>query len=73
MTCRWSAATLLLLVLDLVFNHSSLKVKKGETGDTPAAGDLPFNHFSLKAQARRREKPAARLVFPADTEVIRDL
>ena len=60
-------------MLDLVFKMSSLKAKKGEPGDPPAAGDLQFNHSSLKGETRKRKKPSIRLVLLADTEAISDL
>ena len=43
------------MVLDLVFKLSSLKVEKGEAGDTLRAGDVLLKLSSLKAEMRRRK------------------
>ena len=50
-----SVATALLVVLDLVFKLSSLKVEKGEAGDTLGAGDVLLKLSSLKPETRRRK------------------
>ena len=47
MICKWSAATALLLLLDLVSTLSSLKAEKRENGDTLEAG------ISSSAQSRK--------------------
>ena len=61
------------MVLDLVFKLSSLKVEKGEAGDTLGAGDVLLKLPSLKAETRRRKNPTRRYVPLADTKTIRDL
>ena len=63
----------LLVELDLVFKLSSLKVEKGEAGDTLRAGDVLLNLSSLKAETRRRKNLTRRYVPLADTKTIRDL
>ena len=61
------------MVLDLVFKLSSLKVEKGEDGETLWAGDVLLNVSTLKAETRRRKIPSRRYVPLADTRAIRDL
>ena len=48
------------MVLDLVFKLSSLKVEKGEAGDTLRAGDVLLKLSTLKAETRRRKRPSRR-------------
>ena len=60
----------LLQMLDLLLKLSSLETGKRETGDTPAVGDLLSNHFTLKAERRKRKKPSIRIAPLADTEAI---
>ena len=61
------------MVLDLVSKLSSLKVEKGEAGDTLGAGDVLLKLSSLKTETRRRKTPSRRYVPLADTKAIRDL
>ena len=60
----------LLQMLDLLLKLSSLETGKRETGDTPAAGDLLSNYFTMKAERRKRKKPSIRIAPLADTEAI---
>ena len=63
----------MLVVLDLVFKLSSLKVENGEAGDTLRTGDVLLKLSSLKAETRRRKNPSRRYVPLADTRAIHDL
>ena len=56
-----------------MFKLSSLKVEKGEAGDTLRAGDVLLKLSSLKAETRRRKNLSRRYVPLADTKAIRDL